>query len=99
MTRTNLTAADRESSEPFEIAPGQSIEFPIIERLKLQDGMFLHERKKARLEEFCQARNFPAVKPFVLISTKDTDHAKQIRSAVKRTNDFKFTIAQAVSVA
>ena len=88
VTRTNLTAADRESSEPFEIAPGQSIEFPIIERLKLQDGMYLHERKKARLEEFCQARNFPAVKPFVLVSTKDTDHAKQVRSVLESASFF-----------
>ena len=88
VTRTNLTAADREASEPFEIAPGQSIEFPIIERLKLQDGMFLHERKKARLEEFCQARNFPAVKPFVLVSTKDTGHAKQVRSVIESASFF-----------
>ena len=83
VTRTNLTAADREASEPFEVTPGVSIEFPIIERLKLMDGMFLHERKKARLEEFCQTRNFPAVKPFVLVSTKDTDHAKQVRSVME----------------
>ncbi len=88
VTRTNLTAADREASEPFEIAPGQSIEFPIIERLKLQDGMFLHERKKARLEEFCQARNFPAVKPFVLVSTKDIGHAKLVRSMIESASFF-----------
>jgi type III restriction enzyme len=83
VTRSNLTAADREASEPFEVTPGVSIQLPIIERLKLLDGMFLHERKKARLEEFCQTRNFPAVKPFVLVSTKDTDHAKQIRSVME----------------
>jgi type III restriction enzyme len=83
VTRTNLTASDREASEPFEVLPGQIIALPIIERLKLQDGMFLHERKKARLAEFCKARNLPEVKPFVLISTKDTDHAKQIRAVVE----------------
>ena len=83
VTRTNLTTADREASEPFEISPGKSIDLPIIERLKLQDGVLLHERKKARLEEFCAARNLPKVKPFVLISTKDTDHAKQIRAIVE----------------
>ena len=88
VTRTNLTAADREASEPFEIAPGQVIDLPIIEHLKLQDGMYLHERKKARLEEFCTTRNFPAVKPFVLVSTKDTGHAKQIRNVMESVNFF-----------
>lgn len=88
VTRTNLTAADREASEPFEVAPGQVVDLPIIERLKLQDGMYLHERKKTRLEEFCTTRNFPAVKPFVLVSTKDTGHAKQIRSVMESANFF-----------
>ena len=88
VTRTNLTAADREASEPFEIAPGQVIDLPIIEHLKLQDGMYLHERKKARLEEFCTTRNFPAVKPFVLVSTKDTGHARQIRNVMESANFF-----------
>ena len=88
VTRTNLTAADREASEPFEVAAGQIVDLPIIEHLKLQDGMYLHERKKARLEEFCATRNFPAVKPFVLVSTKDTGHARQIRNVMESTNFF-----------
>ena len=88
VTRTNLTAADREASEPFEIVPGQTIDLPIIEHLKLQDGMFLHMRKKARLDEFCTTRNFPAVKPFVLVSTKDTGHARQIRNVMESVNFF-----------
>lgn len=59
VTRTNLTTSDAEE----------------IERLKLLDGMARHELKKGRLIEYCQANDAPLVKPFVLISTRDTNHA------------------------
>lgn len=67
LTRTNLTTSDAEE----------------IEKLKLLDGMNQHEKKKARLEEYCRANNLPMVKPFVLISTKDTTHAKEVRALVE----------------
>jgi type III restriction enzyme len=63
VTRTNLTAADKAG----------------IDQLKLKDGIYLHEEKKARLAEFCDANGYAPVKPFVLISTRDTDHAKEVR--------------------
>jgi type III restriction enzyme len=63
VTRTNLTASDK----------------AIIDKLKLKDGIYLHEEKKARLAEFCDANGYPPVKPFVLVSTRDTDHAKEVR--------------------
>lgn len=63
VTRTNLTASDR----------------GIIDQLKLKDGIFLHEEKKALLDEFCDANGYPSVKPFVLVSTRDTTHAKEVR--------------------
>lgn len=67
VTRTNLTTSDAEE----------------IERIKLIDGMTRHEVKKGRLQEYCQAHNLPPVKPFVLISTKDTTHASQVRVSVE----------------
>ncbi len=67
VTRTNLTTSDAEE----------------IERIKLIDGMARHEVKKGRLLEYCQARNLPSVKPFVLISTKDTTHASQVRALIE----------------
>ncbi len=63
VTRTNLTASDQR----------------IIDQLKLKDGIYLHEEKKARLAEFCEANGHPRVKPFVLVSTRDTTHAKEVR--------------------
>jgi len=67
VTRTNLTTSDAEE----------------IERLKLLDGMARHELKKGRLIEYCQANDAPLVKPFVLISTRDTNHASQVRSLIE----------------
>ena len=63
VTRTNLTASDQ----------------AVIDRIKLKDGIHLHEEKRARLVEFCDSNGFPRVKPFVLISTRDIAHAKEVR--------------------
>lgn len=63
VTRTNLTAADQQK----------------IDDLKLKDGIYLHEQIKARLAEFCDANHLPKVKPFILVSTRDTTHAKEVR--------------------
>ncbi len=68
VTRTNLTASDK----------------AIIDKLKLKDGMYLHEETKARLVEFCDANGYPPVKPFVLVSTRDTAHAKEVREYLER---------------
>jgi type III restriction enzyme len=45
--------------------------------------MARHELKKGRLIEYCQANDLPLVKPFVLISTRDTNHASQVRSLIE----------------
>ncbi len=67
VTRSNLTTSDAEE----------------IERLKLIDGLTLHEITKGRLREYCEANELPLVKPFVLISTKDTQHASDVRELVE----------------
>ncbi len=67
VTRTNLTTSDKQE----------------MERLKLQDGMTRHEAKKARLAEYCAAGRKELVKPFVLVSTADTEHAGRIRALVE----------------
>jgi len=67
VTRTNMTLSDAAE----------------IEKLKLKDGMTRHEQKKQRLAEYCTANNLPSVKPFVLISTRDTQHAGEIKEFVE----------------
>jgi type III restriction enzyme len=71
VTRTNLTAADQQR----------------IDELKLKDGIYLHEQIKARLVEFCDANHLPVVKPFILVSTRDTAHAKEVRQYLE-SSDF-----------
>lgn len=73
VTRTNLTTSDAEE----------------IERIKLIDGMARHEVKKGRLIEYCRANNLAPVKPFVLISTKDIDHASQVRTYVESADFYE----------
>ena len=88
ITRTNLTTADRDSTESITVGGGKTVVLPTIERIKLNDGLLLHEKKKARLIEYCAATGAALVKPFVLISTKDTEHAKDVRSFIESDEFF-----------
>jgi type III restriction enzyme len=88
VTRTNLTLADETATETFHASDGASFPLRVIERIKLQDGILLHERKKARLAEYCESHSLPLVKPFVLISTRDTGHAKELRAVLESSNFF-----------
>src|SRR3990170_844828 len=46
-----------------------------IERLKLEDGVRLHEQTKVLLETYARESDEPIVKPFVLVIARDTTHA------------------------
>jgi len=67
VTRTNLTTSDQAE----------------MEKLKLMDGMARHEAKKGRLAEYCAVNRTDLVKPFVLVSTKDTTHASEVRTLLE----------------
>lgn len=58
-----------------------------IEEMKIRDGLTLHENRKAVLREYCSNNSLDYVKPIVLISCKDTDHAKRIREKID-SDDF-----------
>ncbi|TWH59341.1 type III restriction enzyme [Desulfitobacterium sp. LBE] len=53
-----------------------------IEEMKMKDGIKLHEQRKAVVYKYCVENNLPQVKPIVLISCKDTTHAKEVRDAI-----------------
>jgi type III restriction enzyme len=53
-----------------------------IEEMKIKDGLKLHEQRKAVVYKFCVENNLPQVKPIVLISCKDTNHAKEVREKI-----------------
>lgn len=49
-----------------------------IERLKLEDGVRLHEGIKVELRTYALQADRPVVKPFMLVIARDTTHAAQL---------------------
>jgi type III restriction enzyme len=54
-----------------------------IERLKLEDGVRLHEQVKVELETYARQTGQPIVKPFVLVIARDTTHATQLLELIQ----------------
>jgi type III restriction enzyme len=49
-----------------------------IERIKLMDGIRLHEATKVELLTYAHENDLPVVKPFMLVIARDTTHAAQL---------------------
>lgn len=60
-----------------------------IERLKLEDGIRLHEQTKVHLETFARETGQPIVKPFLLVIARDTTHAAQLVQLVQGDEFFE----------
>jgi len=60
---------------------GMSVEQ--IERLKLEDGVRLHESVKVELETYARETMNPIVKPFLLVIARDTTHASQLMQLIQ----------------
>jgi type III restriction enzyme len=73
--------ATRESFNADDYSP------EALERLKLEDGIRLHENTRVELEIYAHQARRPAVKPFMLIVARDTDHANALEALIK-SNDF-----------
>ena len=54
-----------------------------IERLKLEDGVRLHEQVKVELETYARQTRQPIVKPFVLVIARDTTHAGELLNLIQ----------------
>jgi type III restriction enzyme len=54
-----------------------------IERLKLEDGVRLHEAVKVELETYARESDRPIVKPFLLVIARDTTHAGQLLALIQ----------------
>ncbi|MBX3384145.1 MAG: DEAD/DEAH box helicase family protein [Phycisphaeraceae bacterium] len=54
-----------------------------IERMKLDDGIALHEAVKVELETYARQTDNRIVKPFVLVIARDTTHAAQLMAYIK----------------
>lgn len=58
-----------------------------LDKEKLNDGIKLHIDTQANLDLYARSHSKKAVKPFVLVVAKDTEHSKQIREYLT-SNDF-----------
>lgn len=54
-----------------------------IERMKLEDGIRLHESVKVELETFARETENDIVKPFLLVIARDTTHAGQLMQLIQ----------------
>jgi type III restriction enzyme len=67
----------RKDFNPIALSP------EAIERLKLEDGIYLHEKIKAELGIYALQNGKPIVKPFMLVIARDITHATQLLELIK----------------
>ncbi len=60
-----------------------------LERLKLEDGVRVHEDTKVQLEVYARQNELPIVKPFMLVVAQDTTHADALERAIKDESFFE----------
>ena len=60
-----------------------------IERMKLEDGVRLHESVKVELETYARETSNPIVKPFLLVIARDTTHAGQLLALIQSDSFFE----------
>jgi type III restriction enzyme len=59
-----------------------------LEKLKLEDGVRVHENTKVELEVFARDNARSIVKPFMLVVAKDTDHANELHKLIEDESFF-----------
>ena len=59
-----------------------------LDRIKLEDGLRIHEDTKINLDIYARDNKTRQVKPFVLVVAKDTDHAKKLRELIQSFSFF-----------
>lgn len=72
----------RKDFDPSGMSAGE------IERLKLEDGIRLHESVKVDLETYARETDNRIVKPFLLVIARDTTHAGQLLALVQSDQFF-----------
>jgi hypothetical protein len=60
-----------------------------LERIKLEDGVRLHENVKVELETYARESGRQVVKPFVLVIARDTTHATQLQTLISSDGFFE----------
>lgn len=73
----------RKNFNPGGMAPEE------IERMKLEDGVRLHESVKVELETYARETGNTIVKPFLLVIARDTTHAGQLIRLIQSIEFFE----------
>jgi type III restriction enzyme len=73
----------RKNFNPTGMAPDE------IERMKLEDGVRLHESVKVELETYARETGTYIVKPFLLVIARDTTHAGQLIRLIQSEEFFE----------
>lgn len=60
-----------------------------LERLKLEDGIRVHEAAKVDLDVYAQQNNTRKVKPFMLVIASDTQHADELVKLIEDDSFFE----------
>jgi len=60
-----------------------------LERIKLEDGIHLHEATKVELETYARQNECRKVKPFMLVIARDTTHAKELLDLIQSEKFFE----------
>ncbi|MBP7763767.1 MAG: DEAD/DEAH box helicase family protein [Syntrophaceae bacterium] len=60
-----------------------------IEKMKLMDGVRLHESVKVELETYARESSNPIVKPFLLVIARDTTHAGALMKMIQSPEFFE----------
>lgn len=60
-----------------------------IEKIKLEDGVRLHENTKVELHTYALNNGVKRVKPFMLVIARDTTHAAQLKDLIESTAFFE----------
>lgn len=59
-----------------------------LDRIKLLDGVRIHENTKAELAIYARDNGINEVKPFMLVVAADTTHASQVKEMIQRDDFF-----------
>lgn len=60
-----------------------------LEKIKLEDGIRLHENTKVELEIYARNTEQPIVKPFMLVVAQDTTHANTLQQFIEGDDFFE----------
>jgi type III restriction enzyme len=60
-----------------------------VDKIKLEDGIRLHENVKVELETYAKQTSQPVVKPFVLVISRDTTHASELLKLIQSDKFFE----------